>query len=171
MSDTDPLAHDMRRRIASVLDGTSLTENDEVIDALTTSTLHAIPKAGHANPLARERFRTILMGPIEAEADRVWKDGPASFDEGSIVETLASLFPDAHFEHCTNDAGVRVRRVVVASDWEVDPAAAVKNMQEPCDTCSDMGCAECQPLVVDGDSIRPGRDSGTPGFRSWNGAF
>jgi hypothetical protein len=74
-------------------------------------------------PLARERFRTILLDPIEAEADRIFEGG-VSYADDAVVEALADLFPDAHFEHRTNGAGVRVRRVVVASEWEVDPEPA-----------------------------------------------
>jgi hypothetical protein len=63
------------------------------------------------DPLAHERFRTILTDAFE------W----TPTDTG--VDAACEIFPDAHFEHRTNDAGVRVRRVVVAGEWEVDPDA------------------------------------------------
>jgi hypothetical protein len=88
------------------------------------------------DPLAHERFRTILMGPIEAEADLIYEGG-GSYDDDAVVEALADLFPDAHFEHRTNDAGVRVRRVVVAGGWEVDPELVPLSAGR----CTDLTCS------------------------------
>lgn len=98
-----------------------------------------------ADPLARERFRTILLGPIEAEANLIYEGGGSYADE-AVVADLIGQFPEAYFERRTNDNGVRMRRVVVISEWEVDPMPAVEKMPEPCETCDDMGCAECEPL-------------------------
>jgi hypothetical protein len=63
------------------------------------------------DPLAHERFRTILTDNLTRAEKAVIRDG--------ILED----FPDAHFEYRTNDAGVRVRRVVAEGAWEVDPNA------------------------------------------------
>jgi hypothetical protein len=116
MTQTKPLAAELRRRFTSVLDGTSLTENEEVIDALVRSTTLAVGADGYStDPLAIERFRTILTAPIEAEA------GTEDYSDESIVGQILSAFPEAHFEYRTNEAGVRLRKVVVGGTWEVDP--------------------------------------------------
>jgi len=68
------------------------------------------------DPLAHERFRTILtdaLGNLDDEAPyEVAADG------------ILSEFPHAHFEYRTNEAGARLRRVVVEGTWEVDPLPA-----------------------------------------------
>lgn len=61
------------------------------------------------DPLARERFRTILTDNLTRANKSVILDG--------ILEDL----PEARFEYRTNEAGIRVRRVVVAGEWEADP--------------------------------------------------
>lgn len=60
------------------------------------------------DPLANERFRTIVADATDSNPD------------GLRVRNLVDAFPDAHFEYRRNAAGVRIRRVVVASHWEVD---------------------------------------------------
>jgi hypothetical protein len=73
------------------------------------------------DPLAYERFRTIL---IDAADEVIYggSDIPDQVDPSALAERIVNDFPDAHFEYRTNDAGVRVRRVVVEGTWGVDPA-------------------------------------------------
>ncbi len=88
--------------------------------------------------LARERFRTIVMEPVVAEANRIYEGG-ASFDDDGVAEGIVDLFPEARFEYKVNAVGVPVRRVAVASGWEVDPNPKVR-CGEP--TCPDFGSAD-----------------------------
>lgn len=68
-----------------------------------------------ADPLAAERFRTIVAEAIDKPGmDAPWQE----------AEPIVGRFPNAYFEYRTNEHGVRVRRVVVASEWEVDPTSA-----------------------------------------------
>jgi cytochrome c1 len=73
----------------------------------------------NANPLAAERFRTIVADAIAGHPV-----GSGRGSQAAEVEDVADAFPDARFEYQTNDAGVRLRRVAVASEWEVDPLPA-----------------------------------------------
>jgi len=73
-----------------------------------------------ADPLAHERFRTIVSDTFQSEFDGVYGDG-RMMDADVLAETLAGHFPDAHFEYRTNDVGVCLRRVVAAGKWEADP--------------------------------------------------
>ena len=80
-----------------------------------------------ADPLAHERFRTIVADTLydflrEHYPNNTWLNDAS-------VEMLAAEFPEAHFEYRTNEQGVRVRKVVVegreevyASQEGVDPA-------------------------------------------------
>jgi hypothetical protein len=74
-----------------------------------------------ADPLADERFRTIVSDTLR---DFVTENYPDSWFDDSSVSMLAREFPEAHFEYRTNEAGVRLRKVVVESGWEVDPLPA-----------------------------------------------
>ena len=67
------------------------------------------------NPLATERFRTIVADAIGGT--------PVGGRDGQSPDVVAVVgaFPNAHFEYQTNGAGVRLRRVAVASDWEAYP--------------------------------------------------
>lgn len=70
------------------------------------------------DPLAQERFRTLVADAI---------GGPPITATGSYLPNtvrVVDAFPEARFEHRTNEAGVRLRRVAVASEWEVDPLPA-----------------------------------------------
>lgn len=121
MTMTKPLAVEIRRRISSVLDDWTLTEDGALIDALTTSVMWAVGvDPAPTDPLARERFRTTL-----AESARAANWDPQSFgddaDPYAFAEQIASAFPGAHFEYQTNAADVRMRRVVVEGEWEVNP--------------------------------------------------
>lgn len=75
------------------------------------------------NPLAIERFRTILIDAIKAASDGVGRNGEWHFPEPESLAAgmLPDLLVEAHFEYQTNGAGVAMRRVVIASDWEIDP--------------------------------------------------
>jgi hypothetical protein len=75
------------------------------------------------DPLAHERFRTILTDAVESTGYDAYANG-LDADPDVASSKVIGLFPEAYFEHRTNDAGVRVRRVVVASEWEVDPEPA-----------------------------------------------
>lgn len=76
-----------------------------------------------ADPLAAERFRTIVAEAIDKPGmDAPWQE----------AEPIVDRFPDAYFEHRTNEHGVRVRRVVVASEWEVDPTSQSREMSTAC---------------------------------------
>lgn len=66
------------------------------------------------DPLALERFRTILTDTLD-------KMRPGTDFPHREAEPIVQRFPDAHFEYRTNEAGVRVRRVVVEGAWEVNP--------------------------------------------------
>ncbi len=70
--------------------------------------------------LATERFRTLITAPMEDEADRIYSGGEP-FDEDAVAQKIVDQFPEAHYAHKVNDAGVAMRRVIVASRWEVDP--------------------------------------------------
>jgi hypothetical protein len=73
-----------------------------------------------ADPLAHERFRTIVSDTLQ---DFLREHFPnASWFEDGSVNMIASEFPEAHFEYRVNEAGVRVRKVVVESRGEVDPS-------------------------------------------------
>jgi hypothetical protein len=74
-----------------------------------------------ADPLAHERFRTIVSDCIH-DLDLDY-DG-LNLSTSDIVRQFAAEFPEAHFEYRTNEAGVRLRKVVVESGWEVDLALA-----------------------------------------------
>lgn len=131
----DPLANDMRHRIASVLDGTAYTEDDEVIGALTAAALRAVadgqPKTVvTTDPLAYERFRAILTDAVVC----------AQQSDVSAIDAALADFPDAHFEYRTNDAGVRLRKVVVEGTWEVDPLPAWMDGPTRTDVASVGGC-------------------------------
>jgi hypothetical protein len=62
--------------------------------------------------LAAERFRRIVAEAI----DKPGMDAP--WDE---AQPVLDRFPEVHFERHVNENGVAMRRVVVASGWEVDP--------------------------------------------------
>jgi hypothetical protein len=71
-------------------------------------------------PLAGERFRTIVSDTLhDALAER------AELALVDVTERIIDEFPRAHFEYRVNEAGVRVRKVVVESREEIDPAASV----------------------------------------------
>jgi hypothetical protein len=119
------------------------------------------------DPLARERFRTILLGPIEAEAERIWDDHGISYGDDAAAAEIVGSFPEAYFERRTNDNGVRMRRVVVIGEWEVDPMPAVKNMQEPCDTCASDECGA--PSLAEVVAVlRTGSDDPLPPGPVWD---
>lgn len=65
--------------------------------------------------LATERFRNIVAEAI----DKPGMDAP--WDE---AQPVLDRFPEARFERHVNEHGVAMRRVVVASGWEVDPTPA-----------------------------------------------
>lgn len=70
------------------------------------------------DPLAGERFRTILgdrLHDIDLDFDGV------DVSTGDLVDRIIDEFPQAHFEYRVNEAGVRVRKVVVESREESDP--------------------------------------------------
>jgi hypothetical protein len=88
------------------------------------------------DPLAHERFRTILTDAVESTGYDAYANG-LDADPDVASSKVIGLFPEAYFEHRTNDAGVRVRRVVVASEWEVDPEPAPVNSGR----CTDPACS------------------------------
>lgn len=65
--------------------------------------------------LAAERFRHIVAEAI----DKPGMDAP--WDE---AQPVLDRFPEARFERHVNEHGVAMRRVVAASEWEVDPEPA-----------------------------------------------
>ena len=65
-----------------------------------------------ADPLAHERFRTIVSDVLGNLDDAEPYENAA--------EAVVDAFPEAHFEYRTNAAGVRLRKAVVESGWEVD---------------------------------------------------
>ena len=72
--------------------------------------------------LATERFRTILTDVQEAADYALMGDTDqvvASWDD--VADRVLNAFPEARFERHVNERGVAMRRVVVASKWEVDP--------------------------------------------------
>ena len=74
------------------------------------------------DPLAGERFRTIVGETIENAQRAGW---PSDDIVNELVPMIVDEFPQAHFEYRVNEAGVRVRKVVVESREEIDPAATV----------------------------------------------
>jgi len=74
-----------------------------------------------ADPLAHERFRTIVGDTL---SDFLQEYYPNAWLNDASVEMLAAEFPEAHFEYRTNEAGVRLRKVVMESREEVDPNPA-----------------------------------------------
>lgn len=60
------------------------------------------------DPLAHEHLRTIITNAL-------WED--------SVADVASEKFPEAHFEYRKNENGVRMRRVVAVTEWEVDPVA------------------------------------------------
>jgi hypothetical protein len=77
------------------------------------------------DPLAAERFRTVLTDVIGKQIDDHY-DGGAHANEDEVAKDILDHFPEAHFEHRTNEHGVPMRRVAVAGEWEVDPAPSAK---------------------------------------------
>lgn len=69
-----------------------------------------------ADPLAHERFRTIVSD-VMLDARSYY--GERAADHTVLTEAVASEFPEAHFEYRTNEQGVRVRKVVVEGREEV----------------------------------------------------
>jgi hypothetical protein len=88
------------------------------------------------DPLAIERFRTILTDIIGRQIDDHY-DGGAYADEDEVTKEVLDQFPDAHFEYRTNEHGVRVRKVVVASEWENDPTPEPLSIGR----CTDTACS------------------------------
>lgn len=71
-----------------------------------------------ADPLAHERFRTIVDTAIHEAQRAGW---PADAIVVELARMVGDEFPEAHFEYRTNEHGVRVRKVVVESGEEVYP--------------------------------------------------
>lgn len=69
--------------------------------------------------MAREAFRTVLAGVIDAEADRIYEGGAAINVDG-VVSEIVDLFPEVHWEHRTNEQGVPVMRLVITGEEVVD---------------------------------------------------
>lgn len=80
------------------------------------------------DPLAVERFRTILADALGQAANE--EDGYV--DPEALADEFLPSFPGARFERTVNPAGVRVRRLVVVTDWEVDPDQAAPDQQPTC---------------------------------------
>jgi hypothetical protein len=76
------------------------------------------------DPLALERFRTILADAIRAGSDGVGSHGEWHFPEPD--DLAAAMLPDllgsARFQLALNEHGVKVRRLVIYGEWEVNPA-------------------------------------------------
>lgn len=74
--------------------------------------------------MARERVRTLLAEALVEACDvTVSHEGLLVdvVDVPSAADALLALFLCAHFEYATNVAGVRVRRITLVGQWEVDP--------------------------------------------------
>lgn len=94
--------------------------------------------------LAGERFRTILADAITSASSTIDR---GDYDEdlvapGAGADSIVVQFPEARFEHRVNEHGVAVRRVVVASGWEVDP---VQPQHEGRKVHGSAGCPVCDP--------------------------
>jgi len=70
--------------------------------------------------LAVEAFRSkveSIVHDVGYDANGMGAVANPDVVAGAVVDTLT----DAHYEYHTNEAGVAMRRVVVATEWEVDP--------------------------------------------------
>lgn len=70
--------------------------------------------------LAAERFRTILAEGISQTGYDAYGAGEEA-DPDRVAHAVLDDFSEFRFERRVNEHGVAVRRVVVASGWEVDP--------------------------------------------------
>jgi hypothetical protein len=75
------------------------------------------------DPLAIERFRTILTDIVDHAADDAYEGG-AALDVTGVVEQVLTALPGARFQLALNENGVKVRRLVIHGEWEVNPAPA-----------------------------------------------
>lgn len=75
------------------------------------------------DPLAHERFRTILAEAVRSTGYDAYADGQDADPDVAASKVLA-LFPDARFQLALNEHGVKVRRLVIHGEWEVNPTPA-----------------------------------------------
>lgn len=116
-----PDREELTRRVSSVLDGTALTENDEVVDAIVGSVLRFREESRREasnDPMAIERLRTIVAEALDGPRMRPGVDIPWREAE-PIVHALTG--GPAYFERAVNGEGVSMRRVHVVTGWEMDP--------------------------------------------------
>jgi hypothetical protein len=86
--------------------------------------------------LAAERFRNIVAEAIDKPGmDAPWNEAQPVLDR----------FPEVRFERHVNENGVAVRRVVVVSEWEVDP---IQPQHEGCKVHGSAGCPVCDPEMT-----------------------
>lgn len=71
--------------------------------------------------LAAEHFRTILAEGVRQAGYDAYGAGQEA-DPERVAHAVLDDFSEFRFERRVNEHGVAVRRVVVASEWEVDPA-------------------------------------------------
>lgn len=94
--------------------------------------------ATRRDPLARLDAEAKI-GSVIAESTR---DEHGLDSTLAATQVIAALFPGVQYQAAINSAGVPVRRLVLISDWEVDPtrqAAISERMGEVASAARDLG--------------------------------
>lgn len=124
-----PNRAELVRRFASVLDGTGVTEQTDVFEALADAALRGTPLTAPqasgdipSDPMAVERLRTLIVEALIAPHSGVDLHEIAA--SAAAKEIRLEVLRNVTFQHDVNSAGVPMRRVVAYGEWEIDPEPA-----------------------------------------------